>query len=181
MLESVQVFATKWFARFARREGIPPESLIEAIERAEKGSVDADLGGGVIKQRVARRGEGRSGGYRTIIAYRTARRAIFLFGFAKSNRENIEADDDDLEAEYIRIAERAKEKIANVRKAYERNDAVAGLRAEIRKRKALDWLTEHVEIVDPEGQTIERAELTPELDPPDVDNVDADAAEEAAQ
>ena len=93
MLESVQVFATKWFARFARREGIPPESLIEAIERAEKGSVDADLGGGVIKQRVARRGEGRSGGYRTIIAYRTARRAIFLFGFAKSNRENIEADD----------------------------------------------------------------------------------------
>ena len=100
---------------------------------------------------------------------------------AVATAENIEADDDDLEAEYTRIAERAKEKIANVRKAYERNDAVAGLRAEIRKRKALEWLTEHVEIVDPEGQTIERAELTPELDPPDVDNVDADAAEEAAQ
>jgi FKBP-type peptidyl-prolyl cis-trans isomerase (trigger factor) len=96
--------------------------------------------------------------------------------------ENIEADDDDLEGEYARIAERAKEKMANVRKAYERNDAVAGLRAEIRKRKALEWLTEHVEIVDPEGHTIERADLTPELDPPDVgDNVDADAAEEAAQ
>jgi trigger factor len=101
---------------------------------------------------------------------------------AVATAENIEADDDDLEAEYVRIAERAKEKVANVRKAYERNDAVAGLRAEIRKRKALNWLTEHVEIVDPEGRTIERAELTPELDPPDVgDNVDADAAEEAAQ
>jgi trigger factor len=96
--------------------------------------------------------------------------------------ENIEADDDDLDAEYARIAERAKEKITNVRKAYERNDAVAGLRAEIRKRKALEWLTEHVEIVDPEGRTIDLAELTPELDPPDVgDTVDADAAEEAAQ
>jgi trigger factor len=96
--------------------------------------------------------------------------------------ENIEADDDDLDAEYARIAERAKEKITNVRKAYERNDAVAGLRAEIRKRKALEWLTEHVEIVDPEGRTIDLAELTPELDPPEVGNtVDADAAEEAAQ
>jgi trigger factor len=96
--------------------------------------------------------------------------------------ENIEADDDDLDAEYARIAERAKEKITNVRKAYERNDAVAGLRAEIRKRKALEWLTEHVEIVDPEGRAIDLAELTPELDPPDVgDTVDADAAEEAAQ
>src|SRR5258706_2184670 len=96
--------------------------------------------------------------------------------------ENIEADDDDLQPEHARIAERAKEKITNVRKAYERNDAVAGLRAEIRKRKALEWLTEHVEIVDPEGRTIDLAELTPELDPPDVgDTVDADAAEEAAQ
>ncbi|MEP6661170.1 MAG: trigger factor [Acidimicrobiales bacterium] len=101
---------------------------------------------------------------------------------AVATAENIEADDDDLDAEYARIAERAKEKITNVRKAYERNDAVAGLRAEIRKRKALEWLTEHVEIVDPEGQAIDLAELTPELDPPDVGGtVDADAAEEAAQ
>lgn len=89
----MRVFATKWFARFARREGISSASLREAIERAESGSVDADLGGGLIKQRVARPGEGRSGGYRTLIAYRTARRAIFLYGFAKSDRENIESDD----------------------------------------------------------------------------------------
>lgn len=85
----MQVFKTKWFARFARNEGIADKSLREAIERAERGLVDADLGGGLIKQRVARRGQGRSGGYRTIIAYRTNQRAVFLFGFAKSEIENI--------------------------------------------------------------------------------------------
>ena len=46
------------------------ERLCDAIARAERGLVDADLGGGLIKQRVARRGGGRSGGYRTVIAYR---------------------------------------------------------------------------------------------------------------
>jgi len=85
----MRVFKTKWFARFARNEGIADKSLREAIERAERGLVDADLGGGLIKQRVARRGQGRSSGYRTIIAYRTNQRAVFLFGFAKSEMENI--------------------------------------------------------------------------------------------
>jgi hypothetical protein len=85
----MQAFKTKWFARFARREGIADRSLREAVERAERGLIDADLGGGLIKQRVARRGQGRSGGYRTIIAYRTNQRAVFLFGFAKSEMENI--------------------------------------------------------------------------------------------
>jgi hypothetical protein len=86
---TMRVFKTKWFARFARNEGIADKSLREAIERAERGLVDADLGGGLIKQRVARRGQGRSSGYRTIIAYRTNQRAVFLFGFAKSEMENI--------------------------------------------------------------------------------------------
>jgi hypothetical protein len=63
--------------------------LREAIERAERGLIDADLGGGLIKQRVARQGQGKSGGYRTIIAYRAKERAVFLFGFAKNERENI--------------------------------------------------------------------------------------------
>ena len=60
----------------------------------EHGLVDADLGGGVIKQRVARPGQGRSGGYRVLIAYRAKARAVFLFGFAKSARDNV--DDDEL-------------------------------------------------------------------------------------
>ena len=86
-------FKTKWLARFARREGIADKSLREAIEWAERGLIDADLGGGLIKQRVARQGQGRSGGYRIIIAYRVKDRAVLLFGFAKNERENISTDE----------------------------------------------------------------------------------------
>ncbi len=64
----MRIFKTKWMARYARRERIADHSLREAIERAGRGTVDADLGGGIIKQRVARSGQGRSGGYRTLIA-----------------------------------------------------------------------------------------------------------------
>ncbi len=78
--------------RFARRERISDQSLREAIGRAERGAVDADLGGGLIKQRVARPGQGRSGGYRVIVAYRAWNRAVFLYGFAKSDLDNISPD-----------------------------------------------------------------------------------------
>lgn len=79
--------------RYARRQRITDDSLVEAIARAERGLVDAELGGGVIKQRVARAGQGRSGGYRMLVAYRAGDRAVFLYGFAKSERENIDPDD----------------------------------------------------------------------------------------
>jgi len=90
----VRVFKTRAFGRFARKERIGDALLCEAIERAERGIVDADLGGHVIKQRVARSGQGRSGGYRTLIAYRSPARAVFLFGFAKADQDNI--DDNEL-------------------------------------------------------------------------------------
>ena len=61
--------------------------------RAAKGLIDADLGGNVIKQRVARPGQGRSGGYRVLVAFRSGTRSVFLYGFAKSERENIEPDE----------------------------------------------------------------------------------------
>jgi hypothetical protein len=87
---SVRIFKTKWVARFARRERISDRSLSEAVKRAERGSIDADLGGGIIKQRVSRQGQGRSGGYRMLVAYRAGSRAVFLYAFAKSERENID-------------------------------------------------------------------------------------------
>ena len=89
----MRIFKTKWIARFVRRERISDAGLIEAIERAERGIIDADLGGGLIKQRVARAGQGRSGGFRMIVAYRTRERAFFLYGFAKSDLDNIEDDE----------------------------------------------------------------------------------------
>ena len=89
----MRVFRTKVFDRFARRERIADDVLIEAIDRAERGLVDADLGGGVIKQRVARPGQGRSGGYRTIVLLRSGIRAVFAYGFAKKDRDNIGRDE----------------------------------------------------------------------------------------
>ena len=89
----MHVYLTKWMARFVRREQIAHADLLEAIERAERGLIDADLGGGLIKQRVARKGKGRSGGYRTLIAYRRGDRAFFILGFAKSERDNIGPDE----------------------------------------------------------------------------------------
>jgi hypothetical protein len=89
----LRVFKTKQFARFARSQRIADASLCEAIRRAERGLVDADLGGGVLKQRVARPGQGRSGGYRVLIAYRAKTRSVFLYGFAKSERGNVEEDE----------------------------------------------------------------------------------------
>ena len=79
-------------ARFARKSRIDDALLVEAIERAEKGLIDADLGGGLIKQRIARSGQGRSGGYRTLIAIRIGDRAFVLYAFAKSEQENISAN-----------------------------------------------------------------------------------------
>ena len=90
----MRIFKTKFFARFQRQEGLPDEALCGAIARAGKGLIDADLGRGLIKQRVPRQGAGRRGGYRTIIAYRAGTRAVFIFGFAKSARENISAADE---------------------------------------------------------------------------------------
>ncbi len=89
----MRIFKIRWFAKFARCERIADKSLSEAIARAARGLIDADLGGGVIKQRVARSGRGRSGGYRMIVAYRIKDRAVFLYGFAKNERENIDPDD----------------------------------------------------------------------------------------
>ncbi|WP_239018843.1 type II toxin-antitoxin system RelE/ParE family toxin [Sphingobium terrigena] len=88
-----RIFKNGWFERFARKERITDASLREAVERAESGLVDADLGGGVIKQRVARTGQGKSGGYRTLILFRQGDKAIFAFGFAKSAQANISKAD----------------------------------------------------------------------------------------
>ena len=84
------IYKLKSFARFARAEDIDDRSLAEAVERAARGLIDADLGGGLIKQRVARKGRGRRGGYRVMVAFRAADFAVFLFGFAKSAQANLD-------------------------------------------------------------------------------------------
>ncbi len=89
----MRVFKTKPFARFASREGIIDEELCEAVYQAERGLIDADLGGGVIKQRLAREGQGKSSGFRSILLFRRGSKAFFVYGFAKSDRDNIRRDE----------------------------------------------------------------------------------------
>lgn len=97
----MRIFKNKWFAKFARKEGISDAKLCEAVKDTEAGKIDADYGGGVIKQRIARPNEGKSGGYRSVILYHRGNRAFFVYGFPKSERENI---DDAEEQEFKELA-----------------------------------------------------------------------------
>ena len=92
----MRVFKNKSFARFCRKARVADAVLCGAVDAASRGLIDADLGGGVIKQRIARHGEGKSGGFRTIILFRICERAFFVHGFAKNERDNIR--DDELDA-----------------------------------------------------------------------------------
>jgi hypothetical protein len=90
-----RIYKLRGFARFQRKERISDASLRKAIDGVEAALIHADLGGGLVKQRLARPGQGKSGGYRTVIAIKRGDRAVFLYGFAKNERGNI--DDEELE------------------------------------------------------------------------------------
>lgn len=92
---SLKVFKNAWFGRFARKEKISADALWDAVERAENGHIDADLGGGVIKQRIARPGEGKSKGYRSIVIFCKGELSFFVYGFSKSELGNIREDEEE--------------------------------------------------------------------------------------
>lgn len=89
----MRVFRNIAFTRFAKKSGISDKALCKAVMTAEQGLIDADLGGGVIKQRVAREGAGKSGGFRTMILFKAGTRAFFVYGFAKNKADNISHSD----------------------------------------------------------------------------------------
>jgi hypothetical protein len=89
----LRTFQTKAFARFADKAGISDVALCRAVTEAERGLVAADLGAGIIKQRIARVGHGKSGGFRTLIVFKAGTRAIFVHGFAKNEQDNIQKDE----------------------------------------------------------------------------------------
>ena len=97
----MKVFQNAWFGRFARKEKISADALWDAVERAENGQIDADLGGSVIKQRIARPGESKSKGYRSIVLFRKGELSFFVYGFSKSELGNIRADE---EAQFKKMA-----------------------------------------------------------------------------
>ena len=85
----MRVYKTRRFARLARKASISDNSLFEAVSRADRGLVDAHIGRFLIKQRIARGGKGRSGGYRAVLFFRSGEMSVFLDCFAKSLKANL--------------------------------------------------------------------------------------------
>lgn len=93
------IYKTKVFDRWANEQGLTDQSLCQAIREMSAGLIDADLGGGLYKKRVGRTGrrtgKGKSGGFRTLVATNRGDRWIFVFGFAKNERDNINKKEKD--------------------------------------------------------------------------------------
>ena len=87
------IYQTKWFERWARKEGLSANSICEAVREMAVGLFEADLGGGLLKKRIARPGEGKRGGFRTLVATNKGDRWIFVYGFPKNQRSNIDKDE----------------------------------------------------------------------------------------
>jgi len=84
---------TKLFAKWADKEGLTDAVLRQAIAEINAGSVEANLGGGVYKKRIAIPGRGKSGGARTLVAFKKEDKAFFIYGFKKNERPNIKTDE----------------------------------------------------------------------------------------
>ena len=91
-----RVFRTRHFSRWMRKTALTDRALCAAISEMERGLIDADLGGGVLKKRIALPGRGKSGGTRTLVATNRGSRWFFVFGFEKNVRDNV--SDKELEA-----------------------------------------------------------------------------------
>lgn len=89
----MRVFKNKVFSKWAAKEGLDDAALLAAVEEMERGLIDADLGGHVVKKRVAIGGRGKSGGARTLLAYKIGNKAFFVYGFAKNARANIRSEE----------------------------------------------------------------------------------------
>ncbi len=84
-----RVFQTRHFSRWLKKTELSIEALCKAVEEMERGLIDVNLGGGIMKKRVALPGRGKRGSTRTLVATNNANRWFFLFGFEKSERDNI--------------------------------------------------------------------------------------------
>ncbi|MBZ0106347.1 MAG: type II toxin-antitoxin system RelE/ParE family toxin [Sulfuricella denitrificans] len=88
-----RVFKTRTFTRWMRKADVTDDALCQAVAEMTQGLFDADLGGGVLKKRVALPGQGKRGGARTIVATKLADRWFFMYGFSRNERANIDKDE----------------------------------------------------------------------------------------
>ena len=90
--------STKWFYKWSKRVKLTNQNLLGAISHLECGLSTANLGHNLFKVRVRRENSGKSSGFRTIILYKAGDRAVFLYGFEKNEKDNI----DDIELKYFK-------------------------------------------------------------------------------
>ncbi len=88
-----RIFKTRTFARWMHKSALSDGALYRAVLEMAQGLVDADLGGCVVKKRIALPGRGKSGGARTIVATNRGDRWFFMYGFEKNERANIDKDE----------------------------------------------------------------------------------------
>ncbi len=88
-VSEARIFTTEEFDDFAKSERLADSTLVKTVVQIESGLVSADLGGNLIKQRIARKGQGKSGGFRTVLVFRNGDRAVFVKGFAKNEKSNL--------------------------------------------------------------------------------------------
>jgi len=82
------IYQIKEFHKWAKKNKVAKEKLLDAVKNIDKGSGVVDLGGNLYKVRIAKN-KGKSGGYRTIIVHRKDFRSLFLHGFGKNEKDNI--------------------------------------------------------------------------------------------
>ena len=88
------IYKTRWFDRWAKKQGLNSSALCQAVREMIAGLYEADLGGNLLKKRIARPGQGKSGGFRTLVATNRGNRWVFVFGFPKNERSNIDRDEE---------------------------------------------------------------------------------------
>ena len=87
------IYQTRWFDRWANKQKLTTSSLCAAAREMMAGLYDADLGGGLVKKRIARPGQGKRGGFGILVATNKGNRWVFVFGFPKNERSNIDKDE----------------------------------------------------------------------------------------
>lgn len=89
----VAVYETRWFRRWARKAGVTRLALCDAVREMRAGLYGGNLGGGLFKKRIGRSGQGKSGGFRILVASNKKTRWVFMFGFSKNERGNMDEDE----------------------------------------------------------------------------------------
>lgn len=105
---------TKWFNKWSKKNAIEDDKLLKAIESISDNLGIIDLGGGLYKVRIPRERQGKSGGFRSIVVFKKSDLAIFVYGFPKNEKDNLEKD----ELKYFKKL--AHDLLETDRKEYER-------------------------------------------------------------